>query len=58
VSEKWSKGTAGVFAVGVLGATAVMISPITPWMLGVAVLGLELFVPAVAVLLVWFLRNG
>ena len=58
MSEKWPKDAAVVFAVGVLGASAIMISPITPWMLGVAVFGLELFVPAVAVLLVWFLRNG
>jgi hypothetical protein len=46
-----------VFAVGGLGATAIMISPATPWTLGVMIFGLELLGPAVAVLLIWLLRN-
>jgi hypothetical protein len=58
VGKKWPRETAAVFTVGVLGAAAILISPITPCVLGVAVFGLELFVPAVFVLLVWFLRNG
>ena len=40
-----------------LGATVVMISPITPWTTAVAVLGLALVVPGVTVLIWWFLRN-
>jgi hypothetical protein len=58
VGEKWPRDTAAVITVGVLGVTAILISPITPWVLGVAVFGLELFAPAVFVLLVWFLQNG
>jgi membrane-bound ClpP family serine protease len=43
--------------VALLGATVVMISPITPWTTAVAVLGLALVVPGVAVLTWWLLRN-
>jgi hypothetical protein len=52
VSE-WPTATRGVVAVGALGAAAVMISPLTPWADGVIIFGLELFVPAVTVLLLW-----
>jgi hypothetical protein len=55
--SQWPTATRGVIAIGALGASAVMISPGTPWMDGVVVFGLELFVPAVAVLLLWFVRN-
>jgi hypothetical protein len=55
--SEWPTATLGVIAVGALGAAAVMISPVTPWMDGVIVFGLELLVPAVAVLLLWFVRN-
>jgi hypothetical protein len=40
-----------------LGAAAIMISPITPWPLNVAVLGLALLVLAVAVLVTGLLQN-
>jgi hypothetical protein len=53
-----SGGTAAGIVVGALGAAAIMVSPITPWPLDVAVLGLALFVSDMAVLLVWFLSNG
>jgi hypothetical protein len=43
--------------VALLGATVVMISPITPWTTAVAVVGLALVVPGVAVLTWWLLRN-
>jgi hypothetical protein len=43
--------------VALLGATVVMISPITPWTTAVTVLGLALVVPAVTVLIWWLLRN-
>jgi len=43
--------------VALLGATVVMISPITPWTTTVALLGLALVVPGVAVLIRWLLRN-
>jgi uncharacterized membrane protein HdeD (DUF308 family) len=40
-----------------LGATVVMISPITPWTTAATVLGLALVVPGVAILVWWLLRN-
>jgi hypothetical protein len=40
-----------------LGATVVMISPITPWTTAATVLGLALVVPGVTVLIWWLLRN-
>jgi hypothetical protein len=43
--------------VALLGATAVMISPITPWTTAATVLGLALVVPGVTVLIWWLLRN-
>ena len=55
--SEWPTATRGVIAVGALGAAAVMISPITPWMDGLILFGLELFAPAVAVLLLWLVRN-
>ena len=54
---EWPRETAAVLAVGGLGAAAIMISPATPWTVGVAVFGAELFVPAVSVLAAWFVRN-
>ena len=55
--SNWSRGTAAAFAAGVLGAIAIMISPITPWPLDVAVLGLALLVLAAAILTTGVLRN-
>ena len=48
-----------IIALGValLGATVVMISPITPRTTTVALLGLALVVPGVTVLIRWLLRN-
>lgn len=43
--------------VALLGAGAVMISPLTPWTTLLAVGGLVLFLPAAVVLIVWLLRN-
>ena len=54
---EWPGETSTVVAVGGLGATALAISPATPWAMGVAVFGLELLVPAVSVLGAWFVRN-
>jgi hypothetical protein len=54
---EWPGGTAAVLAVGGLGAAAIVISPATPWTMGVAVFGLELFVPAASVLGAWFVGN-
>jgi len=53
----WPSETAAVLLVGALGAAAIVISPVTPWTTGVAIFGLELFVPAVTVLGAWFVRN-
>ena len=53
----WPRQTDAVFAVGGLGAAAIMISPATPWTLGITISGPELLVPAVAVLPIWFLRK-
>ena len=50
----WPRQTDAVFAVGGLGAAAIMISAAMPWTLGVMIFGLELFVPAVAVPLYGF----
>ena len=54
----WPSETAAVLLVGTLGAAAILISPVTPWTTGIAIFGLELFVPAVSVLVTWFVRNG
>ena len=54
----WPGETAAVLLVGTLGGAAILISPLTPWMTGIAIFGLELFVPAVSVLVTWFVRNG
>ena len=54
---EWPGETAAVLAVGGLGAAAIVISPATPWTMGVAVFGLELFVPAASVLGAWFVGN-
>jgi hypothetical protein len=43
--------------VTLLGAAAVMVSPITPWPAAVALCGAALVVAGVAVLLWWLLRN-
>jgi membrane protein implicated in regulation of membrane protease activity len=54
---RWSRGTPAAFVVGALGAAAIMLSPITPWPLAIAFLGLAVFVLAVAVLVTSALRN-
>jgi hypothetical protein len=54
---EWPDETSTVVGVGGLGAAAILVSPATPWTLGVAVFGFELFVPAVSVLGAWFVRN-
>ena len=43
--------------VALLGAAAVLISPITPWTMVLAVVGIVLLLPSVAVLVVWLLRH-
>jgi hypothetical protein len=53
----WPRQNRCVFAVGGLDAAAIMISSTTPGTLGITISGLELLVPAVAVLPIWFLRN-
>ena len=45
------------FVVAVLGATAIMISPVTPWTLFLAVSGLVLLMPAAIVLIVWSIQH-
>ena len=45
------------FVVAVLGAAAIMISPVTPWTLFLAVSGLVLLMPAAIVLIVWILQH-
>jgi hypothetical protein len=42
--------------VALLGAGAIMISPITPWTMVLTVGGIALLVPSAAVLVVWLLR--
>ena len=54
----WPSETAAVLLVGALGAAAILISPVAPWTMGIAIFGLELFVSAVSVLVTWFVRNG
>jgi len=53
-----TRETAAVLLIGTLGAAAILISPVTPWTIGTAIFGLEPFVPAVSVLVTWFVRNG
>ena len=43
--------------VALLGATAIFISPITPWTMVVAVVGIVVLLPSGAALIVWLLRN-
>ena len=43
--------------VALLGAAAIMISPITPWTTVLAVGGIVLLLPSAAVLVVWLLRH-
>jgi hypothetical protein len=45
------------FVVAVLGAAAIMISPVTPWTLLLAVAGLVLLMPAAIVLIVWIIQH-
>jgi hypothetical protein len=44
-------------AVALLGVVAIMISPITPWPIVLAVGGIALLLPSAAVLVVWLLRT-
>jgi hypothetical protein len=41
----------------VLGAAAIMISPVTPWTMAVALCGATLLVAAAGILAVWLLRH-
>jgi hypothetical protein len=43
--------------VALLGAAAVMISPITSWTVVLAIFGIALFLPSAAIAVVWLLRN-
>jgi hypothetical protein len=43
--------------VALLGAAAIMISPITPWTMVLAVVGIGLLLPSGTVLVVWLLRH-
>ena len=43
--------------VALLGAAAVMISPITSWTVVLAIIGIALFLPSAAIVVVWLLRN-
>ena len=43
--------------VALLGAAAIMVSPVTPWATVLAVGGILLLLPSVAVLVVWLLRR-
>ena len=56
--SEWPSETAAVLLVGALGAAAILVSPFTPWTTAIVIFGLELFVPAVSVLVTWFVRNG
>ena len=43
--------------VALLGAAAVMISPITSWTMALAIFGIALLLPSAAILVVWLLRT-
>ena len=43
--------------VALLGAAAIMISPITSWTMALAIGGIALLLPSATVLVVWLLRN-
>jgi hypothetical protein len=43
--------------VGLLGAAAIMVSPVTPWTMVLVIGGLAVLVPAVTFLIVWVLRH-
>jgi hypothetical protein len=47
----------GLWVVAVLGATAVMISPITSWLVPLETVGLTACVVATTALAVWFVRR-
>ena len=44
--------------VALLGAAAIMVSPITPWAMVLAVGGIVLLLPSAAALVVWLLRHS
>ena len=43
--------------VALLGAAAVMISPITSWTMALAIIGIALLLPSAAIAVVWLLRT-
>jgi hypothetical protein len=43
--------------VALLGAAAVLISPITSWTMALAIFGIALLLPSAAILVVWLLRT-
>jgi hypothetical protein len=47
----------GLWVVAVLGAAAVLVSPITPWLMPVEVVGLAACLMASTALAVWFVRH-
>jgi hypothetical protein len=47
----------GLWVVAVLGATAVMVSPITPWLVPLEAVGLATCLVATVTLVVWFGRH-
>ena len=46
-----------IWVVAVLGAAMVMVSPITPWLVPLEILGLVTCLAASAALVLWFVRQ-
>ena len=46
-----------VMTVALLGAAAIMISPITFWTMALAIVGIALLLPSAAILVRWLLRT-
>ena len=48
---------AALWAVAVVGAVTVLLGPLTPWVLGIEIVGLALCLLATAALAVWYVQR-
>ena len=53
----WTRETATAFMIGVGGAVVIMISPLTPWTIGIGLSGASLAMTATVITIIWMLRQ-
>jgi hypothetical protein len=53
--REWTRETATAFMIGVGGAVVIMISPLTPWTIGIGLSGASLVMPATVITIIWML---